>query len=68
MLDVSEWVRQQLGVNLPMHQLCREDCQGICTECGKNLNLGPCSCAPQPADPRWSALGDILGQPKENRE
>ncbi len=60
-LDVSELVRQQLAVNLPMHQLCREDCKGICPECGRNLNLGPCSCAP-PTDGRWTALGELLGK------
>ena len=54
---------QQLTVNLPMHQLCREDCKGICPECGKNLNLGSCACAP-PSDARWSALVDLLGQEK----
>jgi uncharacterized protein len=59
-LDVSELVRQQLAVNLPMAPLCREDCQGICPECGQNLNLGPCSCANQPADTGWGTLASLL--------
>jgi uncharacterized protein len=61
-LDVSELVRQQLAVNLPMAQLCREDCRGICPECGQNLNLGPCACSKAPADSRWGRLADLLGQ------
>ncbi len=63
-LDVSEMVRQQLAVNLPMRQLCREDCQGICPVCGENLNVGGCSCTPAPADARWSILANKLGQVK----
>lgn len=64
-LDVSELVRQQLAVNLPMAQLCREDCQGFCPECGQNLNLGPCGCSRAPADSRWVKLADLLGQEKD---
>jgi uncharacterized protein len=66
-LDVSELVRQQLAVNLPMAQLCREDCRGICPECGQNLNLGPCGCAKQPADARWSALASLLDEEARRR-
>ena len=28
----------------PMHPLCREACEGLCPECGKNLNKGRCTC------------------------
>lgn len=67
-LDVLELIRQQLAVNLPMAQLCREDCQGICPECGHNLNLGPCSCARERVDGRWSTLADLLGERRESGE
>ena len=67
MLDVSELVRQQLAVNLPMAQLCREDCKGICPECGRNLNLGPCTCATPPADSKWQALADLLPKLSEGQ-
>ena len=30
--------------------LCRDDCQGLCTACGANLNEGPCGCEPAAAD------------------
>ena len=41
---------------VPMKPLCREDCQGLCPECGKDLNLGPCAGAHETVDPRWEAL------------
>jgi uncharacterized protein len=39
--------------------VCREDCKGLCAQCGKNLSEGACSCAEVVEDPRWDALKDI---------
>lgn len=41
---------------LPQYPLCREDCAGICPECGKNLNQGPCGCTHENYDPRMEKL------------
>jgi uncharacterized protein len=43
-LDLDEIVREQLLLALPMRHLCRPDCQGLCPQCGANLNLGPHAC------------------------
>jgi uncharacterized protein len=61
-LDVSELVRQQLLLNMPMAPLCRDACQGICPNCGQNLNDGTCNCAREPADKRWAKLADLLAR------
>ncbi len=58
-LDLSEVLRQDVLLAVPMHVLCREECRGLCPTCGKNLNQGPCDCTPEP-DPRWAALQDLL--------
>ncbi len=58
-LDLTEVLRQDLLVALPMHPLCRPDCRGLCPTCGANLNDGPCSCRPEP-DPRWARLMALL--------
>lgn len=58
-LDLTEAVRQNALLALPMVTVCREDCQGLCPQCGKDLNLGPCDCKPEP-DERWSALKELL--------
>ena len=39
--------------------LCREDCKGLCARCGRNLNLGPCSCGKE-IDPRFAVLEQLL--------
>jgi uncharacterized protein len=44
-LDLDEAVIADVIVNLPIRVLCRADCKGICSECGKNLNEGQCGCS-----------------------
>ena len=39
--------------------LCREDCRGLCPQCGADLNLGPCQCRAE-VDPRMAVLGQLL--------
>jgi uncharacterized protein len=58
-LDLHEVVRQDVLVAAPVHLLCRDDCRGLCPQCGQNLNEGPCGCKPE-MDPRWSALASLL--------
>ena len=54
-IDVTPAVREELLLAAPRYVLCREDCQGMCPQCGKDLNAGPCGCAPV-ADMRWQPL------------
>ena len=57
-LDLTEVVVQLLFVNEPMHPLCREDCPGLCPDCGSPRSEG-CDCEPA-TDPRWAALRALL--------
>jgi len=57
-VDLDELVREQILLALPSRRLCREDCKGLCPECGADLNAGACSCEKGEVDPRWSALAD----------
>jgi len=59
LLDLSEVLRQEVLVVLPLHVLCRENCRGLCPTCGQNLNESTCDCAVEP-DPRWSKLVGLL--------
>jgi uncharacterized protein len=58
-LDLSEVLRQDVLVALPLHVLCRSDCRGLCPTCGQNLNEGTCDCQAEP-DPRWAQLAELL--------
>ena len=43
-VDMNEDIRQEVLLNLPLKLLCTEDCQGICPDCGANLNVEECRC------------------------
>ena len=59
LMDLTEPVRQALLVSLPIKPLCREDCAGLCPQCGANLNEGPCDCPRESTDNRWAALQEL---------
>ena len=65
-LDVVEMLREQFQLALPMKPLCAESCQGLCPECGTNLNRGECDCKPTWEDPRLAPLKGLLSRNKEN--
>ncbi len=58
-LDVDEIVKEQVLLAVPTRMLCREDCKGICPECGADRNTGECDCVTNDIDPRWAALKDL---------
>lgn len=58
-IDISEDVRQTVLMAVPLKLLCKESCRGLCPQCGKNLNEGPCECRPETIDSRWDALRDL---------
>jgi uncharacterized protein len=60
-LDLDEWARDAVADMLPEQILCREDCAGLCPECGKNLNDEPHEHEQVTGDPRWGALADLRG-------
>lgn len=59
-IDLSEGLRQNLLLALPMKVVCREDCRGLCPRCGRNLNEGECGCRVEDIDPRMEALRPLL--------
>jgi len=59
-LDLSEVIRQEILLALPITPICREDCAGLCPICGANRNLETCHCQDTASDPRWAALSALL--------
>lgn len=57
-LEETDLVKEQFMLHVPMHPLCKEDCQGLCPQCGKNWNKGRCSCPGHLKEP--SALAKAL--------
>ncbi len=58
-LELEDILREQVLLLLPMQRTCREDCKGICPECGRNRNEVACDCRPNATDDRWAALRNL---------
>lgn len=58
-IDLDEVVLTAFVLNTEQRYSCSDDCKGLCSRCGKNLNDGPCSCTVE-ADPRLAVLGQLL--------
>lgn len=66
-IDLTDPLRENIVLALPMKPLCKDDCAGLCPSCGKNLNEGPCDCAGDAdVDPRLSVLQNLLRKPDSN--
>lgn len=60
MVDLTGDIREDILLSLPVSPLCSPGCKGLCPQCGKNLNQGPCACKPKPdARGTWSALDKL---------
>jgi len=64
-IQLEEVLKEQVLLALPAKMLCREDCKGLCPQCGKNLNQASCKCEVKVSDPRWAALESIKGKLKK---
>ena len=58
-VDLDEVATTAFVLDMDTKNLCSEDCKGLCSRCGADLNLGPCTCRPD-ADPRLAALAQLL--------
>ncbi|MEI6666028.1 MAG: DUF177 domain-containing protein [Chloroflexota bacterium] len=58
-LDLSEAVRQYETAALPLQPVCRDNCAGLCLECGQNLNERPHVHDVPGADGAWAGLAGL---------
>jgi DUF177 domain-containing protein len=58
-INLEPIVREQVLLALPMSAVCRDECKGLCMECGQNLNDKQCGCETTFVDPRLAALKNI---------
>jgi uncharacterized protein len=59
-LDLRGWVRDALALALPAQIVCDEECRGLCSICGENLNLASDEHRHDPPlDPRWAKLREL---------
>jgi uncharacterized protein len=59
LLDVAQWANDAFVLAMPALVVCREDCAGLCPECGADLNAEPGHAHERPPDPRWAKLREL---------
>ncbi len=59
-IDLAPLVHEQTLLALPTRPLCSEQCRGLCSRCGANLNAGPCGCPAAVGAGRLAALQTLL--------
>ena len=58
-IDLAPLVRDVLLLEVPAAPVCRDDCAGLCPQCGIDRNSATCDCHTDELDPRWAALRSL---------
>lgn len=59
-VDLRDAVREAIILAIPAKPLCREECRGLCPQCGTNWNEESCDCRSDEVDERWEGLKGLL--------
>jgi len=59
-LDITEIVETSIISTFPIQRVCKDDCKGLCQECGCNLNYNKCSCNKEDVDIRFESLRGLF--------
>jgi len=58
-VDITEDMREEILLHVPGFAVCSEECKGRCSQCGANLNDGPCECKKDNGPNPFSALDGL---------
>jgi uncharacterized protein len=61
-IELDDVVREQVYLAVPMKCICKSDCQGLCPQCGSDLNAGLCSCRSAGGHPAFYKLSLLKSQ------
>ena len=58
-IDLTNGLKENLLLAIPMKIACSKDCKGLCLTCGINLNEHKCACKKTAVDPRWAGREQV---------
>ena len=61
-IDLTNGLKENLLLAIPMKIVCSKDCKGLCLICGINLNEAKCNCKKIAVDPRWAGLEKLRNE------
>lgn len=67
-LDLDAPICDEILLSFPMRVLCKDDCKGLCSGCGADLNTEPCRCTKKEIDPRFASLAALLDSMPDDEE
>lgn len=59
-IDITDIIKNNIVMSLPIKKLCKDECKGLCQHCGTNLNTSSCNCEKDDIDPRLAKLKDLF--------
>jgi uncharacterized protein len=60
-IDISQIIQNQIVLSLPLNPVCKEECKGLCPQCGMNKNHETCECSGEALiNPKMAILKDFL--------
>ncbi|MBU3749105.1 MAG: DUF177 domain-containing protein [Mycobacterium sp.] len=66
-VDLEQPIVDAVGMALPFAPLCRQDCPGLCPQCGIRLAGAEPGHGHEQIDPRWAKLAGLLPPDGERR-
>lgn len=63
--DLTELFTENILLSIPIKPICSEECKGLCTVCGQDLNQAECDCDQEMIDPRLAKLKEFYNREKE---
>jgi uncharacterized protein len=59
-IDLASMMRDYALTEVPINPVCKPDCQGLCLECGQDLNKLDCGHHPDESNSPFASLKDLL--------
>ena len=64
-INLTPIIRDYASLDIPIRQVCKDECKGLCPTCGVNLNLEDCGHKQDYIDPRMEGLRALLDEEEE---
>ncbi|WP_425464791.1 YceD family protein [Nonomuraea terrae] len=68
LLDLEPTFRDAVVLALPLSPVCREDCEGLCVECGVKLAEAGADHRHEKIDARWASLQGLITDTDNDQE
>ncbi len=66
-VDLTDELRECIILSLPTYPVCQQDCMGVCSGCGRNLNKDACTCSNESQGGCWAALDAVRLEEKPGK-